>query len=179
MVVAQMSDSVRGLRLDSRSLTAAAYEGQVGFSWSLGFRYILLAFFLIRSACGTSGCSLQKACNWSWYWSVKSWTTLIYVYRFCPSLPWTFSKKVVWYIWHYTDPDPTAHITRIFVHYRPTKLLKVFVCYTIVGAIFHLLSHIEINRLPPNGLFRNDYNNNDKRTYREVFVRGVLQKWIN
>jgi len=29
MVVAQMSDSVRGLRLDSRSLTAAAYEGQV------------------------------------------------------------------------------------------------------------------------------------------------------
>ena len=31
--VAQLSDSIRGLRLDSRSLTAVAYEGQVSQCW--------------------------------------------------------------------------------------------------------------------------------------------------
>ena len=50
-----MSDSVRGLRLDSRSLTAAAYEGQVGF------------FVISRVSLDFVGIFPDQVCMWDFW----------------------------------------------------------------------------------------------------------------
>ena len=44
-------------------------------------------------------------------YEIKSWTTLIKS-AFALLSPEHLNKKVVWYKWHYTDPDPTVPINQ-------------------------------------------------------------------